>query len=355
MLHELANSARSSNFAPISLVVSDDVRELEVEWEIYAKDHKLDPKLFFKRGHAPVGKGYSPRLDNNHPDKLCAFVIGFDYESIGRQIIGPSLNAMEAWPRLGQTVLDILEGGLSKTTRCLSPGNAIDWASELYWGCEQDEEMMIEEELSCIADDVQAEHKKANPTAPPLTAEQIIADHISTLRRKQLDADIPVKWHRGRKTLKKLPKLLGQPMPNESTGLLTNVFWVEEYWPKIYDACQKIIELGRKDVTADNRYSHQIIWEAIPIWLPMHKNDCTGRMLDDMFNRHFEAGDVALDCNAMFLWWDAPSVARAARRVQNFLRLTQACEELIALLHLPEGKEQIEIPVEQPIPVQVRV
>ncbi len=338
----LGNSVRKEGLASLSISVIDDVSELDTHCDTYAKEHNVKKELLFdgKFPDSPVWSEYDrDRTDRTNIArcKLGGLIVAHDYEAIVVESIGPALEALEQHPRVGQSVLAILEGGLMKCTRGLTPGFAIDWASFLYWGSEDDDEMRVSEEVDCIADETEREHQKENPGAAPLTVDQIMdRGGLDIFRTKHLRADVPDKWDRKRRPLKVLPdRFKKNHKLITPSGTLKDVFYAEkihESWPQIRAACETIKELGKLDIKRDNHCCERISWEAVPFVLRMHDKDCIPRMIDDCFNQIFECDEVQLEINSVFLWHDAPSMARAARRLQNFLRLTKACEDLISLL-----------------------
>ena len=327
-LTKAATAARPGKLGKLFLVARDDVDDYYVDWHDYARAYKINPATLF------TGKPHENPGKREKGLRLGCFLVAQDYEIVHVQNIGPALEALEAWPGLGVTILDILETALSSCTRVLSPGYAACWASAQYWMGEDDESGRLEEELACIVDDVQAAHKKQNPKAPPLTLQQIIDANIDILTRAQLEKDIPPKWHAGTRTpLKVLPRRLGKPKPN-GTAKLVHIFQMQENWPQIAQACQDIFALKDLDRHADNGFCEGLCHDAVPYVLTMRDRDCITRIYDDAINQHLEGGEAELDVNSIFLWHDGPSMRRAAQRALNFLRVTNACENLLQLLKL---------------------
>ena len=356
-LTTLASDCRpGEGMAPFSLCATDDVSDFQIHWDSYAKENKINKRRLWS-GAVPwqdhtVGEFGAGTHPSN--SRLGAFLISNDCDGIYDCTIGPALTALEAWPRLGQTVLTILEKGLQQTTRVLSPGTGIAWASFQYWASEDDETSYLMEQLEEVRDEAQIEHRARNPKAPPLTDEEIINDRLNIFRRRDYERDIPPKWHRDRKPLKSLPPSLSSPT-HVGDAKLKDIFWMEEHWPEIWQACETIRALTPRCGDSDNRYCEEMLWEAVPFMLRMHDNDCLPRILDDVWQHHYESGEGNLDVNSIFLWYDAPSLAKAAGRVRRFLILVKACEDLIALLDFKSG-----VPCQTPIgcagriPIRVR-
>lgn len=330
-LETLANNCRpGEGLMPLGIAATDNIEELGVIWDSYASENKIPLRDLFSKSH-PAGD----------PDLLRALLISFDYENLGVHTIGPALEALEAWPRLGQTVLHLLETGLQKTVRTLSPGTGLAWASAQYWGHEEDESQRLEDELTDIRGDVQRRYAEQNPGKPPLTDEQIIENEINIFRRKDYDAWIPPKWHVGCKPLKSLPVKLDRPVTGGST--LSEIFWMEDKWPEIWEACELVRHLSRGEgMRNDNRYCERIIWEAVPVVLRMSHTDPLTHILDDFYQSEWECGENSLEINSVFLFYDVASLKRAASRVRKFLLLVRACENLIHLLQQPA---RVKVPV----------
>ena len=328
-LKQFGDQARSTRLAQLSIVVTDSLDTFEVEYETYARDQKISPRKLFS-GKPPLKQKFS----DEQPDRLGAVILAQDYESIHIGIIGPALEILDAaMPRLGQSVLTILNNGLMSSCRALTPSYAHCWASNHYWMGEEDETSFLHEEMNNLVDDIQSTHKTNNPNLPELTYDQVVQrvkEQINLFTIADLEADIPREfWAANQKSLKSLPTKIharGHQLP------IKDVFWIEDAWPKILAACTKVKALARRDCRSDNGYSYQVSEHSVPFLLRMHDRDCMGRILDDRFNMEIEGGETEMDVNSFFLWHDAASLRRAFQRLENMLQLIQACEELITLL-----------------------
>ena len=339
MLAERFTQARPRPVADLTVNVIDDVAEFNVEWTRYASVNHLPDHHPLETG-GPCGRPPDPRDRYGDEDtapppegyNLGALVLGMNLTGGDTQIevIGPALNALEAWPQLGQTVLDILEGGLMDSTRCLSPGTGIDWASRQYWGGEDDESDRHAEEL----DDARAHTEKKLAKGEPMPTDETLLAQATEgwFTRADYDASCPAKWHRERKPLRQLPLTL--PSPTRGSRTLAEVFQLEamaKTWPQIRALCETIKRLRRRDHADDNSICEHLAWEATPFMLRMAEDDCLPRLWDDTLNDYMQSGED-MDCNAVFLWHDTATLARAVQRCANYLALAQACEDLIRLL-----------------------
>jgi hypothetical protein len=362
------HAARPTEMADLCLSITDDVlNEFNVHWDSYAKKYSTHPDNLFEGG-MPCLTGLSKAQKEKAVDaqrtpdksKLRALVIAFGVaDGMHCETIGPALEALDQWPRVGQSVLAILEDGLQHTTRCISPGTSLSWAGSQYWMGENDESLRVEEELEYVRDDIERKVKAHNaalktgekPVTMP-TDEEIIKDQICHFTRKDLDASIPPKWHQQCKPLPELPLTLDSAATlsldsANQTLIHTLQSWPADHarrlWPEIYNACQRIRELRRLDSASDNELCENVAWECCPFMLRLHDHDCLVQIADDTWQDISNAGEANMEVNSMFLWHDAPSFVRAFQRVQNFLALVHACEDLIRLLR--QTPEQIKIPI----------
>lgn len=357
LLTELFAKHRTSELAQLSVRLTDDVADMNIECSRYAELNHL-PKAQLMTGAG----GHAGEMDEHF---LGGFLLDSRFTDGGVQVevIGPTLNALEAWPRLGQTVLAILDNGLDACTRGFTPGKAHDWASMQYWGHEEDETTYISESVDEIRDEFHERWQKEHPGEPLRTDSQIAEMELDMFTGRKLDASIHPKWHHSSKPFKTLPLLLPQPDTRDieaavgtmadprndvrtTYGItLADTFRIEALrtaWPAIRAACLNIKRLRKNDLNDDNRLCEGIAWEACPFLLRMNDDDCSARIFDDVINGYYESGEAQLDTNAVFLWHDVPTLQRAVKRLSNFLDLTQACEDLIRLL---TNKQPTQTPV----------
>ena len=310
VFNDLCAAARPNPLAALGLtIVPVNINyELRCDWKEYCADRQIE---------APVAP-------------LTALVLTCNADGVHDEIIGPTLNALESWPRIGQTVLHILDEGLQRCTGVLSPGTGIGWASHQYWRGELDETLCLEEEFedtrSWLTD-------QAQQNGQPAPYDEAVRNYQGEgwFKLADYNADFDPKWHRARKPLKDLPVRL-QDLSPHGPVTLANAFLAEELWPKIRAACEQIRRLSRHDTTGDGPRCEGVPWCSVPLMLRLHPDDCLPRILDDVWQDEYNAGENNLEINNLFLWHNPTTLRLAIKRLTNFLTLTQACENLIRLL-----------------------
>lgn len=359
-LAEFATAARPRPLSTdLGIVLSGDVSALEVEFDRYFAD----------RGTPKIGHRKSAAANANP----MALITAFDYQNgMHVEVIGPTLHALEAaWPRLGQTLLDVLEDGFMHGVRCLGPRQGIDWASHQYW-------MGEENELEYLRDNLHGDGHGKWEEIKEWTDEKVRAEWAKLgyecFTRAEFDKDFAPIWHRGCKPLKQLPEVLPAPhahtaaqgaplmevlcggnVPHKrrrrvaatppSPGFdLFRADLFRDQWPEVRDLCQRIRALLKTDTECDNGYCQQATWENVPFMLRFHDDDCLPRIADDVWQQYFESGEAELSANSVFLWHDLPTLATALQRIRNQLIVTQASEDLLRLLVAPsEAKTRIQV------------
>lgn len=342
------DDAHPSPMSKIGVRIVDEDPGLNVEW----------PRYVSKYNHYANGQ--------TQTETQLGALMAIHGNEVHTKVIGETLNALEAWPRLGQTVMAILDKGLRLSTRGLTPGTALDWCSMQYWSGELDEELKVQEILDEEREDALERFKENHPTLPPPTDEQLV-DTLDIIRRKAVEELIPAKWHRRRQPLKQLPQTLPSPDPKHVetavvaccavTGntpkkgvTLTETFALEDLrarWPEIRSACEGVITAGRRDADNDNELCENIAYEATPFMLRMSDQDVMQRVLDDTMEMYYQCGEADVGINAVFLWHDAASLLAATRRCENYFALIQACTNLVRTLlpHSHETENRVRITV----------
>jgi hypothetical protein len=97
-----------------------------------------------------------------------------------------------------------------------------------------------------------------------------------------------------------------------------------------------LTELGRIPAEASkwDRMEH-VGWEICPYVLRWEHGDPLGQIWDDTMNPLYETGDVMMDMNAAFCFWDKESMRSAVKRLPTYLHFMQLTENLITTI----GKE----------------
>ena len=347
---EFATAARPRPLSTdLGVTLAGDLSSLGVDLDRYFKDREV------KIGK---GGGTSPK----------AIITSFNYEKgMHVEVIGPTLKAIEAaWPRLGQTLLHILEAGFMHGVRCLGPRHGIDWASHQYWqGADNEVDYMRES----MHGEGHGEWKEIEKWSEDKVRAEFAMQGYECFTRADYDKDFPTIWHRGCKPLKQLPATLPPPVdPHAGYGAtLMESFFPDasappkrrrrrpakqlvagvqsgsdflldafrKHWPTTLELCQRIRKMLKTDTECDNGLCEQGTWENTPFMLRFADDDCLPRIADDVWQMYFESGDHELSANAIFLWHDTASLATALSRLRNQLEITQASEDLLRLLVSP--------------------
>ena len=309
----------------VSLVANPE--ELEIQFDDYCRQLKLPPQ-----------KVPPPS----------ALIIGFNY-SHGMHCIalGPQLTAIEAaWPRLGQTILSVLEHGLMHGVRCLAPGSGLDWASNQYWMGEEDEVEYMRDAIHGEQTADFKDWKDLNNWPAERVRKEYAGMGYECFTRAMYDKDFAPHWHRQRKPLKQLPATLPPPLTPPSQPLVVN-FMLEDFrhrWPALRDLLQQIRRQCTTDTHGSGHHCSTATWNNVPFMLRFHDDDCLPQIADDVWQMEYETGESDMSANSIFLWHDAPSLTRALARLKNTLAVTQSCEDLLRLL-FPEPLETARIKV----------
>jgi PRTRC genetic system protein F len=267
------------------------------------------------------------------------------YDGMEVQDIGPMLDALESWG-LGTKVMTILDLGLDGSCRGITPGSAVDWASQAYWRGENDEKWVLEEWLDEYKDDV----------ASKKTLQQVMDENnLNIMRRADIAKAIPEKfWQQThRKTndkscvyvpFPKLPDKLNKPWPMPASA--KSIARAKQTWPEILAVCNRIVAMlrgSKKQFFADcdsECLENYCSFMGVPFILLYHeRNDehnIVAQIADDLYNDYQQASEYDLALNAAFIWHDTDSLKRALKQLTNYLTLTQACEDLIRLLAEPK-------------------
>jgi PRTRC genetic system protein F len=308
--------ARGDGLCDLELSVADDLDDLGPNWEYYEQQRKHKQRS---------------------PEKpLSALVVAISMEAMHFETIGPALRALDAArPRLGQTVLDILDDGLQRCVRAVSPQTGLEWAKDQYWRGEDDESEYVKEELyeaRSYAEQRLKENKKQKRKPEKMPTDAELIEQIEIFKRKDYDDCIPRCWTSEIKPLKHLPSTVAYRAVKGSGARLMDIFWMESQWPLIRAACLAIRTARRQDTSHDLYCCEHGTYHAVPYVLRWNEDDMLPRIIDDTINQYYESGEYQLEVNSAFLFHDGPSLASALRRLNNFLRLTRACEDLIKLV-----------------------
>ena len=315
----LCQRKRGTGLVNLTLNVADDLTSLEPSMDCYARDRNAGQAM--------------PK------DGLSALVIGINMEDdMHIATIGPRLASLSHWPRVGPSVMKILNHGLNRCTNSMNPHNAVDWASRMYWQGEKDESNYLDEHLAEAHSHAAAQIKSGSLKKMPTEAELI--EDLGIFTRANFDASIPREFS-DTHALKHLPEKLDVcGITNLSArfaseagvahGLPAELTETQAAWPAIRAACVAIQAAARRDTTHDP--FDQSAWECIPFVLRWAEDDCMTRILDDTINQLIECGDCNLSANTVFLFHDARTLASTLARFTNWLRLLRACEDLIRLL-----------------------
>ena len=320
-LTDLCRRERGPGLAYLSLMVSDDVANMGPDMSNYRQRCGEDTVL---------------------SDRLSAFIVGMQAGEPHIATIGPALQALETWPRLGQTVLKILDDGLGSCVNSLNPRNGVYWASCQYWRGEPDETEVRAELIAENRDYAQSQLLGKEIKTMPTEAE---LDDLEIFSRKDYDAAIPRLWTTDIQPLKELPATLhrrsaarlavqfGEPVP--APGSLPAFSTPEDTaarWPALRAACRAIRAARRADTAPDALETSTIACSPYLLRFADVDADVLIRIWDDTINEIGECGEDDLSVNAVFLFHDRATQAAALARLTNFLRLTRACENLIQLL-----------------------
>ena len=223
--------------------------------------------------------------------------------------IGTTLRNLEATrPQLGQTVMLALDRGLHRSCRGLTPRAGYDWCQGTYWRSESDEKELMEE--------LRTEY-------PQGTTDERIHEEYNIYTRKSFDEAIPGWAGSGKISPLSLAELTRyEPKPRHR---------------KIIEATRHLLtELGRIPAEASkwDRMEH-VGWEICPYVLRWEHGDPLGQIWDDTMNPLYETGDVMMDMNAAFCFWDKESMRSAVKRLPTYLHFMQLTENLITTI----GKE----------------
>lgn len=360
--HALAEFATAARPRPLStdlgVTLAGDLSSLGVEYDRYFKEREL-------------------KIGVKNAGGIKALITSFNYENgMHVEYVGPTLKAIEAaWPRLGQTLLDVLEDGFMHGVRCLGPRQGIDWASHQYWSGEDNE-------IDHMRESLHGEGHGGWKEIQKWTDDQVRAEYAKQgyecFPRADYDKYFPRIWHHGCKPLKELPATLppaadpnaghGTPLMNvlcpelPATGALTKrqrrrrpaavggraagTFLLDKFreqWPATLELCQRIRRLLKSDTECDNGLCEQGTWENTPFMLRFDEDDCLPQIADDVWQMYFESGEHELSANAIFLWHDTATLATALTRLRNQLEVTQASEDLLRLLVAPTNPSKTRI------------
>jgi PRTRC genetic system protein F len=246
------------------------------------------------------------------------------------RFLGPILRRMEeAHPRLGQTVLDVLDCGLWKSCRGCTPRSGYGWAQLAYWQGELDETMRLQEEMDDRMNwyEEQVKEPGNEKLKPPVDAD------IELFRKKDYDAAVP-SWA-GSGTIQPLSRKellrLDQAKPRHLREF-GNIISATAALSK------RLVGHKREDSESDNNCFESITFEIVPFLLRWDANDPIANIWDDVLNEMFEGGDKEMDINAAFVFHDLGSFTGALKRMRSYIEITQLCENIIR--HFPDANSR---------------
>lgn len=241
------------------------------------------------------------------------------------EAIGPVILALEKRrPRLGQTVLDALNRGLSRSCRGLNPRNGIEWASSNYWMGEHDESDRVQEEYA----DLVAQWENLNP-AEQRTHEKPKPEDIDIFRRHHYETAFPGWIGAGKirplsisslRTTHHAPRLPSRLRP-AVTATLALMQWLAHTKDTTND-------IGGFELTSADMCPYLLRWTA---------TDPLTQIWDDMMNEFSQGGEIHMDVNSVFAFHNDRTLRRALKRLRNFLEILNLTENLIRTLTSPKS------------------
>jgi PRTRC genetic system protein F len=313
-IEELTNTCHEHRFANFHIGYTDYADLGEASGYLY--ENKLrtnDNGVRVTAGHEPIGAFIirQTTVMENGPTVIS---------------IGPAIDAIEQHhPRLGQTVMHALDSGLAASCRGLNPRNGILWASYNYWMGEEDETNALAEQF----DELISEYGALNP-AEKKAHEKPTEDDVDIFRRRDYVAAFP-------------PWMTRRKLPTLSIPTVRRVAAAQRGQPaQILAAAAALLEwLAKgKDVSNDIGGFEQTSCDMCPYLLRWNNDDPLGQIWDDMMEQFSQTGEVLMDVNSIFAFHDDKTMARALRRLRNFLEVLSLTETLIQAL---AGRQRVRV------------
>jgi PRTRC genetic system protein F len=213
-------------------------------------------------------------------------------------------------------VLVILERALNKSCRGCTPISAYGWCQFIYWQGEVDETFRQQEELA----DLEHWHKEEKK---PFDRAKAMAE-LDIFTKAQFDAAIPPRFGSDPARPMSLARL--QALPSKR---------LSRFARQVIAAAVPLGELAARTPRGLCDSAEHFCWEIVPYILRWSNDDPIPRIVDDVINNTFQAGEAACDVNAIWAFWDAASLRSALNRLRHYLRLVTAAEAVIKLIAKP--------------------
>ena len=225
-------------------------------------------------------------------------------ESFGVRCVGPALEFLERHqPRLGRTVLHVLERQASRTLPIYTPAIVMECASDVYWYGESDEDMALEE---ACGDD--ADERKA------------MRDNMVT--RAMFDSTFPG-WALGGRSRPVGRRTLQRIAESASDRRVANVI----------ESLISVLGVDLPNYDWSYREGRFVGFSGVLAW--GREDELTGRVLDDYEQMISESGDYFETCGELTIavedheafahWFDAMRPwCRATRALDGLI--WQICE-----------------------------
>jgi len=313
---------RTTPLAGLDVVITNKADKVDME--------DADPGSRYNDAADQYNKKYRANVS-----RLGVIVVHVSYEEVWHAVIGPQIKALEKCrPGLGHAVLRCLTDALDKSCRACDPVSAYYWAQNQYWMGEKDETLWVEENIA----DAEANHDQVQAELPPAERKPFdpakAADYFDIFKRKDYDADIPL-WagsehHSASPTTftpEQLERLRVPPKWRATVRAASAAGRLARTAPRPYEANDlSLFEAG--------------CWEVVPFILHWYRKkagwlqDCIAQIYDDTLNDIWNCGDRNTAVNTAFAFHDGPSLVKALRRFENYLRLVNAAENILTALKI---------------------